>query len=372
MLTSDFDFEFPQDLIAYTPAPRGESRMMVLDKSGDSPAEFVTTGQLGQYLRKGDALVLNDTKVLKARLLGSSPSGAAVEALLLAPASSSDLGQVGVDATSDASQISLGARWQALVKPGKRFRPGDIVDFPPALRAKVVSVLENGVRILEFDASHKDFSARLEVTGKVPLPPYIKRAAEANDELRYQSVFAAEPGSVAAPTASLHLSEAMLEAISAQGVEIVKVTLHVGAGTFKPVQSENLSGHKMHSEVFVLSESSAAKLNAVRAAGGRIFAVGTTAARVLETQAQGPTDKPFQAGAGTTEIFIYPGYAWKGVDGLLTNFHWPKSTLFMLVASFLTDGDPGPCGLTRAKAAYADAFAKRFRLFSYGDAMLIR
>lgn len=367
MQTSDFDFEFPENLIAYHPLGRGESRMMVVDRrdSGESRAGealLTHTRNLIDFLSPGDALVLNDTKVLRARLVGESPAGARMEALLLAPWGAADAPQAaGTDPRAGGPEKT---RWLAMVKPGKRFRVGDRAVFSPALAATVLEVAEDGTRVLEFDLAPLAFHRELEVTGKIPLPPYIRRDADEADTGSYQSVFAAHPGSVAAPTASLHLDEAMLEAIRAKGVVIAKVTLHVGAGTFKPVQSESLAEHVMHSERYVMPEESAAALNAVRAAGGKVWAVGTTAARVLETRALGPAPRVFAAGAGETDIFIHPGYVWKGVDGLLTNFHWPKSTLFMLVSSLL--------GAERAKRAYAEAFAQGFRLFSYGDAMLIR
>ncbi|MDB5106964.1 MAG: queA [Fibrobacteres bacterium] len=361
MLTSDFDFEFPESLIAYHPLVRGESRMMVLDRErdggGESAALLTHTRNLIDFLAPGDALVLNDTRVLRARLIGENAAGARVEALLLAPAAPS----TAAPAIPRAGQRTL---WKAMVKPAKRFRVGDKARFSDRLVAEVAEVAEDGTRILEFDLAPHAFHAELEVTGRIPLPPYIKREASDADAGAYQSVFAANPGSVAAPTASLHLSEAMLESIRAKGVDIRMVTLHVGAGTFKPVQSEDLSGHVMHSESYVMPEETAAALNAVRRKGGKVWAVGTTAARVLETQARGSDPDPFLPGAGETDIFIHPGYRWKGVDGLLTNFHWPKSTLFMLVCSLL--------GPERAKRAYAEAFAQGFRLFSYGDAMLIR
>lgn len=252
-------------------------------------------------------------------------------------------------------------RWEAMVKPGKRFRIGDRIAFSPRLAARVTGIFDGGTRLLEFGLGPEDFHRELEVTGQIPLPPYIRREAGPGDELAYQSVFAAKPGSVAAPTASLHLGEAQLAEIAAKGVEIRKVTLHVGAGTFKPVQSEDLEGHVMHAEVFELPPGTADALNAARARGGRIWAVGTTVARVLESCVQ--PDATFQAASGETRIFIKPGHAWKSVDGLLTNFHWPKSTLFMLVCSLL--------GTERARQAYAEAFEQGFRLFSYGDAMLI-
>jgi S-adenosylmethionine:tRNA ribosyltransferase-isomerase len=363
MLTADFDFAFPENLIAYHPLPRGESRMMVLDKAGpeaesagrpESGPVFSHTRDLAEFLNPGDALVLNDTKVLRARLIGQSGSGGRIEALLLAPA-----GTEGPERPASA-----GSRWEAMVKPGRRFRAGDRVPFSARLVATVAEVREDGTRLLDFDLPPEEFLRELEVTGRIPLPPYIRREADAADAGSYQSVFAENPGSVAAPTASLHLSEEMLEAIRAKGVEIRKVTLHVGAGTFKPVQAESLEGHAMHSESYSLPKGTAEALNAVRRRGGKVWAVGTTVARVLETRALGEAPGVFVPGTGETRIFIHPGYVWKGVDGLLTNFHWPRSTLFMLVCSLL--------GTDRAKCAYAEAFAKGFRLFSYGDAMLIR
>ncbi|MBW8888632.1 MAG: tRNA preQ1(34) S-adenosylmethionine ribosyltransferase-isomerase QueA [Fibrobacteres bacterium] len=346
MKTSDFDFTFPEELIAYQPLPRGESRMLVVEKTGDAGPVTTLTRCLIDYLSPGDALVLNDTRVLRARLLATLPSGARVEALLLKPLA------------------GPATRWEAMVKPGKRFRAGERIAFSPGLVATVEEVREDGTRVLAFGLDPAGFHRELEAVGRIPLPPYIKRSAESADADAYQSVFAAHPGSVAAPTASLHLSEAMLADIRAKGVHVPMLTLHVGAGTFKPVQSENLEGHVMHSEAYVLPAETATALNAVRARGGRVWAVGTTVARVLETRATGSGAEVFTPGAGETDIFIRPGYAWKGVDGLMTNFHWPKSTLFMLVCSLL--------GAERAKAIYAQAFAEGFRLFSYGDAMLIR
>jgi S-adenosylmethionine:tRNA ribosyltransferase-isomerase len=354
MRTQDFDFEFPENLIAYHPLARGESRMMVVDRQrtgleNPQPALFTHTSALIDFLAPGDALVLNDTKVLRARLIGESAAGGRVEALLLAPVACEAAGK---------------CRWEAMVKPGKRFRPGHHAVFSSRLTATVIRGNEEGTRTLEFNLGPDAFLRELEVTGKIPLPPYIKREASDADAQNYQSVFAAHPGSVAAPTASLHLSESMLAGIRAKGVDVRLVTLHVGAGTFKPVQSETLAGHAMHAESYVMSAETAAALNAARKRGGKIWAVGTTAARVVETQARGSGDSVFAAGAGETRIFIHPGYEWKGLDGLLTNFHWPKSTLFMLVSSLL--------GRERAKQAYAEAFAQGMRLFSYGDAMLIR
>jgi S-adenosylmethionine:tRNA ribosyltransferase-isomerase len=345
MRTSDFDFTFPEHLIAAEPLPRGESRMLVLTRAGSAAPSHRHSRDLPEYLAPGDVLVLNDTKVLKARLLGETPTGQKAEILLLAPRPEAD---------------GPGMRWEAMVKPAKRFRIGDRVRFSPALEAEVVGIYDGGTRLLSFDLGPEAFHKELEVTGKIPLPPYIRREATAADEATYQPVFAAKAGSVAAPTASLHFDQALLDRVAAKGVEIRKVTLHVGAGTFKPVQSEDLDGHVMHSEWFDLPAETAAAIEAARARGNKVFAVGTTVARVLETCA---ARGPLAAASGETRIFIKPGHAWKAVDGLLTNFHWPKSTLFMLVCSLL--------GTERAKAVYEEAFKQGYRLFSYGDAMLI-
>jgi S-adenosylmethionine:tRNA ribosyltransferase-isomerase len=359
MRTSDFDFTFPENLIAYDPLPRGEARLLVLDRNATSEPIITTTSAFPSFLGAGDALVLNDTRVLRARLIGTSASGSKVEALLLAPRKYPK-----EDINGQAGKSHASLCWEAMVKPGKRFEVGDQIRFSSEMVATVLEKLAGGTRVLDFCMPVPAFYNELEKNGKIPLPPYIKREASNADAQTYQSVFAEKLGSVAAPTASLHITEGMLETIRARGVKILKVTLHVGAGTFKPVQSEYLSEHAMHSEFFEMTQETADTLNSIRNQGHRIWAVGTTAARVLETQAIGNGDALFQPGQGETSIFIFPGYVWKAVDGLLTNFHWPKSTLFMLVCSML--------GTERAKSIYADAFARGFRLFSYGDAMLIR
>jgi S-adenosylmethionine:tRNA ribosyltransferase-isomerase len=367
MRTSDFDFRFPEHLIADHPLPRGEARMLVVPRGG-GPFRHAHARDLAEHLAPGDILVLNDTKVLKARLIGTNPLGQRCEALLLAPRSEASAPRSEAAAPSGAPAAPAGApaapagmRWEAMVKPAKRHRIGDKVIFSPRLQAEVVGLFDGGTRLLEFNLEPEAFRQELESAGRIPLPPYIRREADAHDEEIYQSVFAARPGSVAAPTASLHLDRAHLDRIAARGVAIAKLTLHVGAGTFKPVQSEDLDGHLMHAEAYSLPADCAEALNAARDRGGRIWAVGTTVARVLETCVR--KDGRFGAGAGETRIFIRPGHAWKAVDGLLTNFHWPRSTLFMLVCSLIGPG--------RAKEAYAEAFAQGFRLFSYGDAMLI-
>jgi S-adenosylmethionine:tRNA ribosyltransferase-isomerase len=358
MLTSDFDFSFPEGQIAVEPLPRGEARMLVAGRAG-GPLLHSQAKRLADFLSPGDALVLNDTKVLRARLVGETPLGQRAEVLLLGPRPESEA----VPDPSAASQepAAGGMRWEAMVKPAKRFRIGDRIVFPPRLSAEVIGLFDGGTRLLRFNLGPEAFHEALETTGQIPLPPYIRREARPEDDSAYQSVFAERPGSVAAPTASLHLGETLLGGIAAKGVDILKLTLHVGAGTFKPVQSEEVEGHVMHAEQYELPAATAAGLNAVRARGGRIWAVGTTVARVLETCGrEGPS---FRASAGETRIFIRPGHEWRAVDGLLTNFHWPRSTLFMLVCSLL--------GTERARQAYAEAFARGYRLFSYGDAMLI-
>ncbi len=335
---------------------------MVVPASGTLPEDFPLPVEpegwafgrakdLLRILRPGDVLALNDTKVLRARLHGTLDSGGAVEVLLLKP-------RFGAGENA--------AVWECMARPGKKLRPGRRLSFGvegsgPGLVAEVLEILPEGERLLRFDKGGAEFHDALEAIGKIPLPPYIRREADAADAETYQTVFAENPGSVAAPTASLHLSEPMLEELAARGVGAAKLTLHVGAGTFRPVQTERAEDHPMHSESFVLPGDSARRLNAARQAGGRVVAVGTTAARVLETRADAGGN--LSPGTGETAIFIHPGYRWKAVDALLTNFHWPKSTLFMLVASKL--------GTERAKAAYAEAIRRGFRLFSYGDAMLI-
>lgn len=372
MLTSDFDFSFPESQIALRPLPRGEARLMVLSGSGKFPDPFPLLHAFGTFgehafgqakdlidvLQAGDTLVLNDTKVLRARLQGTLETGGGCEVLLLKPWASS------------VPEFSDGSTWECMAKPGRKLQPGRTITFSQGLSAETLEVLPEGERVLRFNLSGQAFYEALEQAGSIPLPPYIRRDADADDAETYQTVFAANPGSVAAPTASLHLSEDMLAALEAKGVRLVKVTLHVGAGTFRPVQTERIADHPMHSEAFTLSEESARILNETRSRGSRIFAVGTTAARVLETcclpDASGKNT--LQARSGETSIFIYPGYRWKAVDALLTNFHWPKSTLFMLVAARLGADETG---VARAKAAYAEAIARGFRLFSYGDGMLI-
>jgi len=390
MLTAEYDFAFPEDQIALRPAPRGEARLMVVPKMGRLPENFPLpvekegwafgkASDLIRILKAGDALALNDTKVLRARLHGRRVMGEGEEDKEAGKTSLRAAGNLnglaGKDETKTAAACEVlllkprhhadsdgsAALWECLAKPGRKLTPGKRVEFAAGFSAIVVEVLPEGERVLHFNLGGGAFFEKLEEVGEIPLPPYIRRDADAADAETYQSVFAQNLGSVAAPTASLHFTSEILEEIQHNGVSLAKLTLHVGAGTFRPVQTEQAEDHPMHSEAYSLSYETADILNGVRKTGGRIFAVGTTAARVLETC--GDESGLLHAGSGETRLFIRPGYDWKSVDALLTNFHWPKSTLFMLVA--------GMMGLERAQAAYAEAIRRGFRLFSYGDAMLI-
>ncbi|EAC4663906.1 tRNA preQ1(34) S-adenosylmethionine ribosyltransferase-isomerase QueA [Listeria monocytogenes] len=341
MKVEDFDFDLPEELIAQTPLlDRTSSRLMVLDKeSGDIKDQHFT--DIISYLNEGDALVLNDTRVLPARLHGiKDETGAHIEVLLL--------------------KQKEGNAWETLVKPAKRIRKGVTITFGDgALKATCLEELEHGGRILEF-SYEGIFYEVLEQLGEMPLPPYIKE--QLADQDRYQTVYAKENGSAAAPTAGLHFTEDLLAKISAKGVEIIFVTLHVGLGTFRPVDVEDTANHKMHSEFYRLTEESAERINKIKAQGGKVVAVGTTSIRTLETIAS-RHDGKLVAESGWTEIFISPGYTFQAVDALITNFHLPKSTLIMLVSA-LSDR-------TKILAAYNHAVEQQYRFFSFGDAMFI-
>ncbi|EAG9427360.1 tRNA preQ1(34) S-adenosylmethionine ribosyltransferase-isomerase QueA [Listeria monocytogenes] len=341
MKVEDFDFDLPEELIAQTPLlDRTSSRLMVLDKeSGDIKDQYFT--DIISYLTEGDALVLNDTRVLPARLHGiKDETGAHIEVLLL--------------------KQKEGNAWETLVKPAKRIRKGATITFGDgALKATCLEELEHGGRILEF-SYEGIFYEVLEQLGEMPLPPYIKE--QLADQDRYQTVYAKENGSAAAPTAGLHFTEDLLAKISAKGVEIIFVTLHVGLGTFRPVDVEDTANHKMHSEFYRLTEESAERINKIKAQGGKVVAVGTTSIRTLETIAS-RHDGKLVAESGWTEIFISPGYTFQAVDALITNFHLPKSTLIMLVSA-LSDR-------TKILAAYNHAVEEQYRFFSFGDAMFI-
>ncbi|MGX8795577.1 tRNA preQ1(34) S-adenosylmethionine ribosyltransferase-isomerase QueA [Fusibacter sp. JL298sf-3] len=338
MKTSDFYFDLPEQLIAQTPLEnRSESRMMVLGRQGG--VEHKHFYDVLDYLEAGDCLVLNNTKVIPARLFGVKDTGATVEFLLLK--------RLDKD------------RWETLVKPGKKAKVGTIFTFGNGeLTAVVESVAEEGARIIRF-AYEGVFEEILDRLGTMPLPPYIK--AKLDDAKRYNTVYAAHDGSAAAPTAGLHFTEALMEKARAKGVNIAYVTLHVGLGTFRPVKVDDVNAHKMHSEYYCLDEENAALINRTKASGGRVVSVGTTSTRTLETIAT--ADGRVQAQSGWTEIFIYPGYAFKVVDGLITNFHLPESTLIMLVSAFTSR--------EQTLAAYKTAVNEKYRFFSFGDAMLI-
>jgi len=338
---ADFDFTLPAELIAQHPAAeRSASRL--LDGRGETPVDRVFR-DLPALLNPGDLLVFNDTKVIKARLLGAKASGGAVEALV--------------------ERVLTNNEVLAHLRASKSPKPGSIVHFDAADGARFgAEVLgrggpEQSLFHLRFPS---DPFALLERFGHVPLPPYIGHADTADDERRYQTVFARRPGAVAAPTAALHFDAALLAALAERGVRQAHVTLHVGAGTFQPVRSENLAAHKMHSEWFEVGSATVDSIAAARARGARVVAVGTTTLRALESAARSGT---LEAGARETDIFITPGFQFRVVDALVTNFHLPKSTLLMLVSAF--------AGFEHVKALYAHAVSQRYRFFSYGDAMLL-
>ena len=339
MKTHDFYYDLPEELIAQTPLEkRDTSRLMVLDRQTGavSHKHFY---DIIDYLNPGDCLVMNDSRVLPARLLGHRPTGGAVEVLLLR-----DLG---------------GKRWECLCKPGRKMQVGNEVIFGNGeLRARVTEVKDDGNRIVEF-SYEGIFLEVLERLGKMPLPPYIK--AELADQERYQTVYSREVGSAAAPTAGLHFTNELLEKIRAKGVKTAFVTLHVGLGTFRPVKAENILEHHMHSELCMISGETAAILNDTKAKGGRVICVGTTSCRTLESLVN--EDGSFEEKSRWTEIFIYPGYTFKAMDGLITNFHLPESTLVMLVSAF--------AGRDHVLNAYEEAVREKYRFFSFGDAMTI-
>ncbi len=340
MKTSDFYYDLPQELIAQEPLKdRASSRLLVLHKDSGE-IEHKIFRDITEYLKKGDCLVINDTKVLPARLIGERKNtGARVEILLL------------VRKDLDT--------WEVLTYPGKKAKPGDVITFGDGrLEAEILEVIEGGNRIVKF---HYDgvFENILEELGEMPLPPYITHKLE--DKNRYQTVYAVHDGSAAAPTAGLHFTPELLQQIKDMGVEIAHVTLHVGLGTFRPVKVEDVTNHEMHSEYYVVEESEAEKINNVKKNGGRIIAVGTTSTRTLESV----TDENgvAHAGSGWTKIFIYPGYKFKAIDCLITNFHLPESTLIMLVAALV--------GKDRILDTYKIAVEEKYRFFSFGDAMFI-
>lgn len=337
--THDFWYDLPERLIAQTPLQqRDSSRLLVLDRNTGAITHRHFYDII-HYLQPGDCLVMNDSRVLPARLLGHRPTGGAVEVLLLR-----DLGE---------------KKWECLCKPGRKMQVGNEVIFGNGeLTAVVTEVKDDGNRIVEF-RYEGIFLEVLERLGKMPLPPYIK--AELQDQERYQTVYSREVGSAAAPTAGLHFTNELLDQIRAKGVKTVFVTLHVGLGTFRPVKAEEISEHHMHSELCMIGSEAAEVLNATKADGGRIICVGTTSCRTLESLVN--DDGSFTAKSKWTEIFIYPGYQFKAMQGLITNFHLPESTLVMLVSAF--------AGRENVLSAYNEAVAEEYRFFSFGDAMCI-
>jgi S-adenosylmethionine:tRNA ribosyltransferase-isomerase len=348
MLVRDFDFALPTDLIAQEAAPRGRSRLLVLDRATGRTTS-ATIADLPTMLRDGDLLVVNDTRVFPARLLGRRvPSGGAVECLLLA-----DEGDPGA------------TTWQALMHPGQKLKPGALVRFEGPAGVLMGEVLERhfqGRRTIRlWSASDAPVTALIDALGHTPLPPYITRDDTAADRERYQTIFARARGSVAAPTAGLHFTSDLLDRLRDACIDRVAITLHVGYGTFKPVKTDLVEHHVVDPEPYTISEHAADRINSARADGRRVIAVGTTTTRALEDAAR--RHGRVASGSAMAETFIYPGFNFRVIDGLLTNFHLPKSSLLMLVSAF--------AGRERVLAAYREAVAERFRFYSYGDAMLI-
>lgn len=345
MLVSDFSFSLPGHLIARYPAERrDESRLMHLERSRELISEIRFDGICG-LLEKGDLLVLNNTRVIPARLFGRKPTGGAVEIFL-------------VEEISGAREDNL---WRCMLRASKSFRPGQLIQVSDAVSAEVVSRGEGDQDWLVSFHLEEDFHLWLERNGNMPIPPYLGRSSEEIDRERYQTVYAGVPGAVAAPTAGLHFTRALMERLALQGVGFAEVTLHVGLGTFQPVRVEKVQDHRIHSERYLIPDETVRAISTAKASGNRVIAVGTTAARTLEYAAD--ENGIVMAGSGSADIFIYPGYRFRVIDGLLTNFHLPESTLLMLVAAF--------AGRKFTIRAYEEAVLRQFRFYSYGDAMLI-
>ena len=340
MKRQDFYYDLPEELIAQDPLEdRSSSRLLVLDKK-TGETQHHTFREIVNYLNPGDCLVINDTKVIPARLIGAKEeTGAKIEVLLL-----------------KRKQNDV---WETLVKPGRKAQPGTRISFGDGLlNGEVIDVVDEGNRLIRFEYDGI-FEEILDQLGQMPLPPYITH--QLKDKDRYNTVYAAHEGSAAAPTAGLHFTPELLEEIDRKGVDIARVTLHVGLGTFRPVKVEDVENHHMHSEFYMIDEKAAEKINGAKARGGRIICVGTTSCRTIESAAD--ENGHLKACSGWTEIFIYPGYTFKALDGLITNFHLPESTLIMLVSAL--------AGREHVLAAYEEAVRERYRFFSFGDAMLI-
>ena len=342
MKVSDFDYELPKELIAKFPVePRDSSRLMVLHRN-TGEIEHRIFRDIVEYLKPGDVLVINDTKVIPARLFGKLETGGKVELLLV-------------------RQPGPGT-WEVMAKPARKLKEGKRIYFDEELEAVVKGYSGEGRRIVEFILkSNKDFMEKLEEIGHIPLPPYIEREEKPEDREKYQTVFARKEGAVAAPTAGLHFTEELLQKLKDKGIIIKNITLHVGPGTFKPVKVENVEEHQMDYETYHVPEDTAAEINRAKEEGRRVIAVGTTVTRTLESAAE--KDGKVKPGEGSTNLFIYPGYRFKVIDALITNFHLPRSTLLMLVSAF--------AGRERILNAYREAVKKGYRFYSYGDAMFI-
>ena len=337
--TDMFDYELPKEFIAQTPVePRDHSRLLVYSRQTDS-IQHRHFYNLPEYLRAGDVLVINETRVLPARLMGRRETGGIIELLLL-----------------NRREKDI---WETLARPGRRIRPGERLIFSEKLSADVLRILEDGGRLVRFNYEGI-FEEILDELGQMPLPPYITH--QLKDKDRYNTVYAEHSGSAAAPTAGLHFTPELLKEIEEKGVDIARVTLHVGLGTFRPVKVDDVENHHMHSEFYMINEEAAGKINRAKDGGGRVICVGTTSCRTIESAAD--EDGHLKACSGWTEIFIYPGYRFKALDCLITNFHLPESTLIMLVSAL--------AGKEHVLAAYEEAVKERYRFFSFGDAMFIK
>ncbi|MDF2500205.1 MAG: S-adenosylmethionine:tRNA ribosyltransferase-isomerase [Anaerosporomusa subterranea] len=338
MKLSEFDYNLPEQLIAQHPIePRDSSRLLVLDRASTEIRHGMFKDLL-EYISPGDTLVFNDTRVIPARLMGRrADTGGQVEVFLLSEKTEGE--------------------WEVLVKPGKRAKPGMVIEFGPELSCEVLSGTDFGGRVVRFSFSGI-FAEILDRLGETPLPPYIHERL--SDSERYQTVYSRQRGSAAAPTAGLHFTPALLNQIKEKGARLAFITLHVGLGTFRPVAAEDITDHVMHREYFSVSEEAAEAVNQAKEQGGRVIAIGTTSIRTLETAAR---NGRLAAGSGWTDIFIYPGYQFQLVDGIITNFHLPKSTLIMLISAF--------AGRERVLTAYKEAVEREYRFFSFGDAMLL-
>ncbi len=338
MLKSDFYYDLPEELIAQTPVePRDSSRLLVYDREADRITHTVFN-RIGDFLKKGDLLVINNTRVIPARLFGYTEHGARVETLLLKRLNYTD--------------------WECIMRPAKKGLPGKKLIYSEELSATVKSTGENGIRIISFDFKGV-FEEILERVGNVPLPPYITE--KLNDRQRYQTVYAKVDGSAAAPTAGLHFTQRLMSELKSEGIEFAEVLLHVGLSTFRPVKEENVLDHKMHTEYYEISEQAAQTINKAVSEGRRVIAVGTTSGRVLESVAD--ENGYVKADSGETSIFIYPGYKFKIIKGIITNFHLPESTLIMYVSAF--------CGRENTLRMYGEAVKERYRFFSFGDATFL-